>query len=452
MVEFSQGKSIPDIVLNSSDVTDTPPTCRPQHANRIRPFLDHLPLSSEILQGSGAAISLGIPGLILREALNERRGLKPAIGSLRLFLEGRDPGHGRLSASADRDQFDPVRLHNRGAELLKEKLPGSKLATPVGLSNLLVWMGTGQGNKTSSFLNYIGNFSTATLSDCMGLFNRGLKINEGILATHLDGKDVRPDIETPPPHISGLLQISNSRIYGSACNTLKLIPTIRGQRALPSLLDSNRLDLAAKFGPYWTSQVQEVWIQFLGDMVDRDPKMYSGVRKSWSSCIRMLTGLAISGFKSGLTVMQTANALAHAEIVESPTLSELADWIWQNSHLGAFAGLVALGYKLPNRKAVYVALTIVFNHLDKHLTQLDKNILGFGTIFLEHLLCKVSRWTKRIAEIVGWAKTEAARAEFVPHANEFNCKALPIPLHLDEGFVAEILRHIEARLSNFMVD
>ncbi|KAF8055374.1 hypothetical protein FPV67DRAFT_1458957, partial [Lyophyllum atratum] len=264
--------------------------------------------------------------------------------------------------------------------LLREQLPGDKLTERVGLSNLLVWMGTGQGNRTSSFIAHIGEFFSSTLADCMGRFARALKWNQGILAGHGYPPNVTADVETPPANIPHLVQISNSTIYGSACNALKLLPTPQGQQTLFSHHDTNRADLAAKFSPYWARPVQERWIDFLGDMANQNPKTYSGHRKSWSSCIRMLADLRVTGFQSGLTPMQTANALAYAEIIHRPTLNEMADWIWRNPQLGAFSGLLSLGYSLQTRRAVYVALTCVYKHLDKYLTPDDKILLGFGTI------------------------------------------------------------------------
>lgn len=445
MIEFHVGHAVSMTVPEITGASDETPLT--EYIHRRRPLFDHISLTADVLTTS--RVTLGIAGLIIREALNERRGLAPGIGPLRHFLDGRHPGNGRLSLSADRDHFDPIRRFNRGAELMAYYLPGHKLTTSVGLSNLLAWMGTGQGNKTSSFLSHVGNIFAMTLANCIGVFNRGLKVNEGILAAHSYDQTFRADLETPPAHIPNLVQISNSRIYGSACNTLKLSPTIRQQRALPSVNDSNRLDLVEKFGPYWTNEVETAWIKFMGNLLNQDPSTYSGQRNSWSSGIQMLKSLKISGFMSGLTVMQTCNALAFSNIISPPTLFELAEWIWQHQHLGAFAGLIFLGFKLPSQKAVFIALTSIFNHLDVNLTTADKRVLGFDTIFLEHLLCKVSRWTKRLTELKKWADEAEKSDNFVASANEFNCQAFPFPLLFAEGHFEEIMKGIDVSGSIF---
>lgn len=449
MVEFHVGKSMEDFNPTPDDEelnVDVNPPKLEVRSTRFRPPMDDLSISITTLTGNKKQISLGIPGLIIREALNQRRNLAAGIESLRFFLEGRNPGNGRRTTSGDRDQFDPVRRFNRGAELLNDNLPPQQLATRYGLSNLLAWTGTGQGNKTSSFLQHLkedGYFYSTNLEDCTGVFNRGLGVNRGILLTHPYSDYLPPDMETPPAHISGYLQISNSRIYGTACNTLKLAPTIRGQKMLPSQFDEERIDLVRKFGPYWTSNVEETWINFIGEMLNKDPTSYPGQRKSWSICIDMLIKLKIDGFKSaGLTTMQTANALALSNIVNLPTINELANWIWHNNHLGAFAGLITLGFVLPNRKAVYVALTALFRHLHDHLTDVDKRIIGFDTIFLEHLLCKISRWSKRLKEIKTWAEQAEKRDEFRPHDNEFKGEAFPFPLYLQDRYIEEAIQHL----------
>ncbi|RDB25058.1 hypothetical protein Hypma_007527 [Hypsizygus marmoreus] len=462
MAEFCYGKSIPlkawDRASTHSDATEIPFE-RP--ATRRATQDDHALSADDLMDSTHENIPLGLLGLIFREALGERRQLPSPIHPLRFLLEGKDPGSGKPNAAfGDRDQFDPVRTSNRGAQLLKEHLPGNKLTTSAGLSNLLVWMGTGQGNKTSKFLCAFDRVFSYSLQECVALFGAALIHNQSVLSRYFRDVDdcLSADTESAPPHIDGLLQISNSRIYGSACNTLKLLPTVREKispgapvykKILPSDAPVNKMDLNDKMEPYWTWSVRQQWIAHLGDMLNADPSTYMGKRQSWSSTIHMLIDLKIPGFMSGLTVMQTANALAISGIIEPPELTELADWIWQNHRLGAFAGLQRLGFCLPNRKAVYVALTCLYTFLDNHLTDDDKTILGFGTIGLEHALCKVSRWSKKVEDILRWAKAAEQSDTFIHGANLHNPAGFPFPLSgISRQIIQETLIAVEDEYNN----
>ncbi|KAF8231274.1 hypothetical protein L208DRAFT_1277894, partial [Tricholoma matsutake] len=90
-----------------------------------------------------------------------------------------------------------------------------------------------------------------------------------------------------------------------------------------------------------------------------------------------------------LTVFQLANYLVFLGIACMPTCSDLADFIHSNRWLGAFCGLESLGFMMKNCTSVHAAFICIHQHLDRHLMQADKELLGFSPIFMEHLLCKV---------------------------------------------------------------
>lgn len=250
-------------------------------------------------------------------------------------------------------------------------------------------------------------------------------------------------LKPPPSNITGMLQISNSRIYGTASNLLKLFPTITRKQTL-SASRKDCIGLLEKFSPYWDPNVRETWCRFLGDFLNNDPSTYAGSRKGWMECITMIQQLQIQGFKdSGLTVMQTANDLALAGIIQPPSLKELALWIWQHPNLGAFHGLERIGFHLCNSEAVLIALTSIYEHLDQWLTLKDKECLGFGTVAVEHFLCKTEQWSRKVKVMDNRAREAEENAQFMVHADERSHHAFPFPLCIPADEVQEVYEEIQ---------
>ena len=76
-------------------------------------------------------------------------------------------------------------------------------------------------------------------------------------------------------------------------------------------------------------------------------------------------------------------------------------------------------------KAVRRAFACVYFFLHNNLSEEDKRTLGFGTIFVEHLLCKIARWTVRLRK----AGTLYEKMLMVLKAAK-NDPKYPVPLHL----------------------
>ncbi|THV01822.1 hypothetical protein K435DRAFT_595095, partial [Dendrothele bispora CBS 962.96] len=109
----------------------------------------------------------------------------------------------------------------------------------------------------------------------------------------------------------------------------------------------------------------------------------------------LTTNTNVVGFRSGLTRMQFANSLVLLNLCDMPTSDDMADIIWSNRGMGAFEGLQRLGFDVKpgcETEQVRQAFRAVYNFLDYHLSVKDKEDLGFSPIFVEHLLCKVTRW------------------------------------------------------------
>ncbi|KAE9396553.1 hypothetical protein BT96DRAFT_824517, partial [Gymnopus androsaceus JB14] len=361
---------------------------------------------SDIVKPGKDFITFGIFGLIVREVVREYNGEDYAIQSLRWYLEGKERTDGTSHADGDRDQRYPIREANIGALLLRTHLPNARLTGRDGLANLLSWHGTGQGNMTSAFLQSITKspsriFFSHSLEQCIQRFTRAQHINDSILAERSD-VDMALGQEAPPFPISGFLRLSNCRIYGTASNLLKLLPTSKTpdswMRTIPSK-SSFGARLKEKFGPYWTLEVEAAWRAFLGDLFNQDPQIYIGKHHTWTEGINFIDALKIPGFRKSLTAMQLVNALVFTLILEPPTLEEMSRWIWNHPGLGAYKGLQCLNFVLPTQKAVQVALTCFCNHLWIYCSENIKQILHCregSVIAAEHFLCKISRWEKKI--------------------------------------------------------
>ncbi|KAE9408425.1 hypothetical protein BT96DRAFT_763992, partial [Gymnopus androsaceus JB14] len=105
--------------------------------------------------------------------------------------------------------------------------------------------------------------------------------------------------------------------------------------------------------------------------------------------------IGIPGFGSGITQMQFANTLALLGLCDLPSCDTMAKIVRANKHMGAFEGLQRLGLQVDAQSAethVQAAFRCVYDALDHLLTPTDKDLLCFNAIFVEHLLCKVSRW------------------------------------------------------------
>jgi hypothetical protein len=97
---------------------------------------------------------------------------------------------------------------------------------------------------------------------------------------------------------------------------------------------------------------------------------------------------------NNLTLLQLVNNLAYLGLSQKPTMDELALWVSHND-LGGLAGLEFLEFKktIGQPRQTRTILMLLYNHLDTYLSNEDKATLHFDTIFFEHLLCKVARWS-----------------------------------------------------------
>ncbi|KAK6977795.1 hypothetical protein R3P38DRAFT_2581081 [Favolaschia claudopus] len=417
-----------------------------QKGGRKRTVLYQPPTINSLLPDKDAP-HLGAIALLLRERCNELRDFPAGDPLLLNVLQGRHPTQGRVQF--DRDQTDPARQFSNYAQLLIRSLPPSKLTERQGISRLLAYMGTGQGNKTLDFL-LNGKFPMAfnDLMECVAHFEAAELNNITILADYHAGASSRAT------SLAGYKQTFNACIWGQASNHLLLQPTIgKGDH-------KRKYTLLEKFGPYFSERVQTLWCGFLGDLLGKNPETYTGDKKSWADALKFIIDLKVLGFQSGLTPLQFANNLVFLGICTPPAPEEVGAWIASNKTLGAYNGLTQLGFNLNTGYAsIVAAYLVVYNHLDTHLCDDDKKRLGFGTLFVEHLLCKVGRWEYRLRlqkhDFLSMARQARANSgAWVKGANcrRANHQAFCIPLDIEDksiqtaidscmvGFVRLLLR------------
>jgi len=439
ILELFMGKPASDD--NPAIQTSKPGRSTTKRTKDLAPVLHPFTFQNIVNPEYKDGIPLGELALIIREALNRERGHQPGDEILNRVLDGYHATRSSNSRS-NPDHTNPIRENLDAASLLKTHLPGDLLTSKYGLSNLLSWMGTGQGFKTRSFLESFTHnkqFFSSNLEDMIEIFQVIVAQNALIVSRYP---------EHPKPHqLPGIIPVDDMLVWGQPNHLLSSAPTkekIGGKYSI-------KLTLKEKFAPYWTNGVQNAWITFLGDMLDNNPSTHLGLRHEWHDVLRLLDDLEINGFGSGLTPFQLANHLVALKIVNPPTLDNIADWIYKNPRLGAFRGLKDLGFSVSPKNLMTVrgAFRCVYQFFEEHLTEQDKSLLCFGPIFMEHLLCKLPRWKGRLTDEDAEGRLEELAEEeisknylWISGGNIFNNKAFPVPLLIPSAWLEQTIKSI----------
>ncbi|KAK6969529.1 hypothetical protein R3P38DRAFT_3243111 [Favolaschia claudopus] len=377
-----------------------------QKGGRKRTVLYQPPTINSLLPDKDAP-HLGAIALLLRERCNELRDFPAGDPLLLNVLQGRHPTQGRVQF--DRDQTDPARHFSLAR--LHGHWPGQQ--------NIRLPLDPKRGKFPMAFND---------LMECVAHFEAAELNNITILADYHAGASSRAT------SLAGYKQTFNACIWGQASNHLLLQPTIgKGDH-------KRKYTLLEKFGPYFSERVQTLWCGFLGDLLGKNPETYTGDKKSWADALKFIIDLKVLGFQSGLTPLQFANNLVFLGICTPPAPEEVGAWIASNKTLGAYNGLTQLGFNLNTGYAsIVAAYLVVYNHLDTHLCDDDKKRLGFGTLFVEHLLCKVGRWEYRLRlqkhDFLSMARQARANSgAWVKGANcrRANHQAFCIPLDIED--------------------
>lgn len=379
---------------------------RRKKACRARKLKDCGPTSIKAILPSNLPLSLLPIAGIMREACNRSRGLLPADNALFRVLTGRSL---ISQQSYPPEQTDPIRGDNAYTKLLLEILPPEKLTTRQGASALLAYMGTGQCTETQGFLRDNKNIFWE-LERSIVAFGAAKSHNDSVYSSHPAIKRAEAAGRKPKKFITGMIRYEFSQVWGQPCCHLSVRDGIR-----------------ERFEPMFELEIMDKWEAWLGPLLNKNPILLTdGERRPWKEALDFVQGLGIKGFTSGLTSLQFANNLWVAKIVADPSPDEMVSWLWANRDLGATRGLVHLGFQLKTFKDFHAAFLIVYGHLNEHLSTEDKNILHFSVIFVEHLLCKVSRWGVRLGSHKH-LNSKISGEEWSRGGNHTNNLAFPVP-------------------------
>ena len=439
MLELFTGKRTSD---NDSAVQTSKPTRSTTTKGRkdLAPILHPVTFQVIVDPNHKDGIQLGEVALIIREALNQKRNHRPADEILNRVLNGY---HATRSTStrSNPDHTNPIRQNLEATSLLQTHLPGELLTSKNGLSNLLSWMGTGQGFKTRTFLESFTHhkqFFSSNLEEMINIFQAVVAQNALIVSRYPE--------HPRPQELPGIVPVDDMLVWGQPNHLLSSAPT---KEKIGNY--SIKFTLREKFAPYWTLEVQNAWVAFLGDMLDKDPITHIDPRREWREVQSLLENLNITGFGSGLTPFQLANHLVALKIVNPPSVVDIADWIYSNPKLGAFRGLKDLGFSVSTKSLMSVrgAFTCIYRFLEEHLTEQDKSLLFFDPIFTEHVLCKIPRWKARLADEDAEGRLEKLAAKeiennyvWTPRANIISNKAFPLPLIIRPSWLEQTIESI----------
>lgn len=383
------------------------------------------PLSADTLLHSGQH-SYSTAGLLIREVLAKRRQLPACNPFIRRIMNCLKPSAGSVSGVdlLDSDHFNPVRADNENTKLLRASISGRHLTTSLGISALLAWQCSGLGNMTSAFVNS-QNMVWPDLEHCISGFENAQNRSE---------------------------RCSNTKIWGkSPCSWMAI--------------QSANFTVREKFTPMYETNLQKSWAALLGNLSNGDSSTYTGTLCSWSEMVSWILKQQITCLKkANLTVMQFANNASLLGLCLEPTASEMADFLIQLAaqkarDLGGIKGLEVLGFSLSNRQHpeiwIRAAFLAFYDHLDLHLSDTDKKELHFGAMFVEHLLCKISRFHGILARdklmkektlvSMGAVEEQAQGDTWFKGCNTKDYELFPIPLAPDADELNKSLSKVMVR-------
>lgn len=116
--------------------------------------------------------NLSMLAIVLQEALNQHQNLPFANEITHRILLGQHPTQSSTTTHPP-CQTNPICHSSEYACIFKAHLPGCQLTSREGISNLLSWMGTGQGYQTKPFLNSIAwpsGFYSSNIDELLDIF------------------------------------------------------------------------------------------------------------------------------------------------------------------------------------------------------------------------------------------------------------------------------------------
>ncbi|KAJ7165358.1 hypothetical protein C8R46DRAFT_305997 [Mycena filopes] len=299
---------------------------------------------------------------------------------------------------------------------------------------------TGQGFMTQSFLSQ-RTFFFADANECIETFKEVQASNTAVIEGYLKSHP-RATLASMKK-LTDYIVFDDANVWGQAANDLTVNPTIRNS-------GGKVVSHEGKFEPPFSAFVKQIWVSFTGPLRNKDPEKHAEIpRRKWLEGLNMIQSLGIPGVKgNGLTTLQLANNLAFLNICAHPTASEMGAWIAENPSLGAFKGLVLLGFKIhpSDPIGIRVAFEVYYSHLESFLSEDDKELVGFGAIFAEHLLCKDQWWNERYYAAMNktslLAFARGAIASWTPGANLTDHAHFPFPLGVGTQELQTVIQRI----------
>lgn len=363
-------------------------------------------------------------------------------------------------------QSFPFRHNNPYAKLFAKHLPADKLTGPLGLANALVFMVSSQCEDTMAFLNGV-TFWSDSLEDCIDMYDGFVQKNahfytdlhhNPLASSASSGKKSKRGkkkkkktgfhaLNRREQAASGYVHVDSLTIWGQPSRQLGLFPGI-----------PHRDDLTKRFTRLFSADFQTRWTNLLGALFRKDPATFAGKIPSWREMHIFILKLRVSGLgttnHSSLTAFQLTNHFVFAGLCSPPLLEDITTWIWKMKKAGAYRGLQDLGFDVSSLERTHKSFDCVLQHFTDNLSEEDRTSMGFdlgyGVIFVEHILCKVVRWQNRLVFNCGKEASlvrlgdVAARAEvngspWVKGANTENASLFPVPLVMSRDRLIQIL-------------
>ncbi|KAK1222943.1 hypothetical protein PQX77_014220 [Marasmius sp. AFHP31] len=335
--------------------------------------------------------------VMLREVLAFAQTKKCHVDYLHRILTCQDLKTGTERQSLNPDHYSPIRCSTDFQRLITQSMsPAPRrsyhppfLTSMYGLSNILLRFATGQGYRTRDFLDgHLTRWFTAS-SDAISLFKTAL---------------------------SGNLMCSDGRCWGQYSRQLHVKEPKDADDRIPAL---------------FSSRVCDAWQEYWGHWSGKDHHTIpTHSLPPYKAVFRLLDKLNILGFgANSITRMQMANYFAIEGLCKPASAETMAEITTLNKK-GALQGLLILGFNVRNGKldAITLAFKCVYDFLDTYLSPHDKEVLGFGAIFVEHLLCKVTRWHNMLMQAKILAEVDRLLGE-AKQAGENWPLAQPPPLY-----------------------
>jgi hypothetical protein len=383
--------------------------------------------------------NLGALAMMIRECLADRRG-QVADTMLNRILHGCNPTNN--ATIGDSYSFDPVRFDSTYARLIKKHLTPRLMASPMGLSNLLVWTGTGQGPNNSPFINQSNMFSK-NVQECIQVFETVRQSNERFhdkddqLADKQDDPTTKgkKKVSRQAQKDAGYIHIDDSQVWSNA-PAMALAFCMRGRPTAS--------EVAERISIFWDPAVITAWTEIAGDLFGTDPDEWKGELPTFRSVIERIHNLKIKGLATGLTCYQTVVTLHYLGFCRPPTMEDIAEFASDNKEKGCMKGLKEMGFVIQTGEQLIRAVKCVSEHIRRHITPEDAKLIDFGPILIENIGCKQGRWIKRMQvdageDLMEYGEEEGRKQNWIRGANMADHTQYPFPIIIDEADLREYL-------------